>query len=136
MKERDVLVVGAGPAGLAASIEASKAGADVLLVDLNLKPGGQLFKQIHKFFGSKEHMAKIRGINIGTELLKQAQDLGVNVHLNAPVMGIYEGKEVTTNENNMLCHYKADSIIVATGACENTIPFRNWTLPGDRKSVV
>jgi flavin-dependent dehydrogenase len=51
MIEKDVVIVGAGPAGLAASIEASAAGASVLLLDQNLKPGGQLFKQIHKFFG-------------------------------------------------------------------------------------
>ncbi|HCM24072.1 MAG TPA: pyridine nucleotide-disulfide oxidoreductase, partial [Ruminococcaceae bacterium] len=47
MLEKDVVVVGAGPAGLAAAIEAAKAGAAGLLVDLNLKAGGQLFKQIH-----------------------------------------------------------------------------------------
>ena len=51
-KEVEILVIGAGPAGLSAAIEAAKYGADVLVVDENDKPGGQLFKQIHKFFGS------------------------------------------------------------------------------------
>jgi len=46
-----VVVVGAGPAGLAASIEAARRGAKTLVVDENNKPGGQLFKQIHNFFG-------------------------------------------------------------------------------------
>ena len=44
----DVAIIGAGPAGLAAAIEAAEAGAKVTVFDENLAPGGQLFKQIHK----------------------------------------------------------------------------------------
>lgn len=51
-KDIEILVIGAGPAGLSAAIEAAKCGAEVLVVDENNKPGGQLFKQIHKFSGS------------------------------------------------------------------------------------
>lgn len=61
MKRYDLIVVGAGPSGLSAAIEAAKRGLKVVVFDENEKPGGQLFKQIHKFFGSKEHKAKIRG---------------------------------------------------------------------------
>ena len=71
MKRYEVIIVGAGPAGLSAAIEAAKKGLKVVVFDENDKPGGQLFKQIHKFFGSKEHHAKIRGYKIGEELLKQ-----------------------------------------------------------------
>ena len=74
MVERDIVVIGSGPAGLCAAIEAAEAGAKVLIVDENAKPGGQLFKQIHKFFGSREHRAGVRGIDIGTLLLKQAEN--------------------------------------------------------------
>ena len=55
MKRYDLIVVGAGPSGLSAAIEAAKRGLKVVVFDENEKPGGQLFKQIHKFFGSKEH---------------------------------------------------------------------------------
>ena len=48
-KEVEILIIGAGPAGLSAAIEAAKYGAKVLVVDENNKPGGQVFKQIHKF---------------------------------------------------------------------------------------
>ena len=65
-KEVEILVVGAGPAGLSAAIEAARYGAQVLVVDENSKPGGQLFKQIHKFFGSRRHHAGVRGVDIGT----------------------------------------------------------------------
>lgn len=89
MKRYDMIVVGAGPAGLSAAIEAAKKGMHVVVYDENAKPGGQLFKQIHKFFGSKEHKAKIRGFHIGEELLAEAASLGVEVVLNAIVIGIF-----------------------------------------------
>ena len=53
MKTTDIVVIGAGPAGLSCAVEAAKIGAKVTVLDENLKPGGQLFKQIHKFFGSE-----------------------------------------------------------------------------------
>ena len=130
MERYNLIVVGAGPAGLSAAIESAKRGMSVMVFDENHKPGGQLFKQIHKFFGSKEHKAKIRGFNIGTELLKEASDAGVQVKLNATVIGIFENKEVTVNHDGSIHHYKADSVIIATGAAENMVPFEGWTLPG------
>ena len=90
MKRHELIVIGAGPAGLSAAIEAAKAGMDVVVFDENARPGGQLFKQIHKFFGSKEHHAKERGFKIGEELLAEAEEAGVKVYLNATVMGIYD----------------------------------------------
>ena len=65
MKRYDLVVIGAGPAGLSAAIEAASKGLDTIVFDENARPGGQLFKQIHKFFGSKEHKARIRGVDIG-----------------------------------------------------------------------
>lgn len=129
MKRYDVIIIGAGPAGLSAAIEASKRGMSVAVFDENAKPGGQLFKQIHKFFGSKKHKAKIRGFKIGEQLLAEASS-GVDVQLNSPVVGIYPDKEVVVRHEESVCHYKADSIIVATGASENMVPFDGWTLPG------
>ena len=52
MKRYDLIVVGAGPAGLSAAIQAARYGAKTAVFDENASPGGQLFKQIHKFFGS------------------------------------------------------------------------------------
>lgn len=130
MERFDLIVVGAGPAGLSSAIEAAKRGLKVIVFDENEKPGGQLFKQIHKFFGSKEHKAKIRGIKIGEELLKEANECGVNVVLNSIVVGLYLDKEVTVKINDEIIHYKADSVIVATGASENMVTFDGWTLPG------
>ena len=81
MKRYDLIVIGAGPAGLSAAIEAASKGLKVVVFDENDRPGGQLFKQIHKFFGSKEHKAKIRGFRIGQQLLEEADKAGVEVVL-------------------------------------------------------
>lgn len=130
MKRHELIIIGAGPAGLSAAIEAKKNGMDVIVFDENARPGGQLFKQIHKFFGSKEHHAKERGFRIGEELLKEAEDLGVQVKLNSAVMGIYNDKEITVRNGDEVDHYKGDFIIIATGASENMIPFKGWDTPG------
>ncbi|MDR2671189.1 MAG: FAD-dependent oxidoreductase [Oscillospiraceae bacterium] len=130
MTRYDVIVVGAGPAGLSAAAEAAAAGARVAVFDENAKPGGQLFKQIHKFFGAKEHKAKIRGVNIGAELLAEAEGLGVTVFLNAPVMGLYKDREVLVRHADAVRRYKGDAVVVATGASENMLTFPGWTLPG------
>ncbi len=130
MKRYDLIVIGAGPAGLSAAIEGAKAGMRTVVFDENEKPGGQLFKQIHKFFGSKEHKAKIRGINIGGELLKEAEAAGVEVHLSSTVIGIYPEKCVSVNRGDHIENYRAESIIVATGAAERMIPFKGWDMPG------
>lgn len=130
MKRHELVIIGAGPAGLSAAIEAKMTGMDVIVFDENARPGGQLFKQIHKFFGSKEHHAKERGFKIGQALLQEAKSLGVQVELNAVVIGIYENKEVTVKKEGKVYHYKADAIVIATGAAENMIPFKGWNIPG------
>ena len=130
MKRYDLIVIGAGPAGLSAAIEAASKGLKVVVFDENDRPGGQLFKQIHKFFGSKEHKAKIRGFRIGQQLLEEADKAGVEVVLGAVVEGLYLDKEITVKIGETLYHYKGDAIIAATGASENMVTFPGWTLPG------
>lgn len=130
MERYNLVVIGAGPAGLSAAIEAAKCGMKAVVYDENAKPGGQLFKQIHKFFGSKEHKAKIRGFKIGEDLLKEAADAGVDVTLNATVMGLYDQHEITVRVGDEVKHVRGDKIIVATGAAENMVTFKGWTLPG------
>ena len=130
MERHDLVVVGAGPSGLSSAIEAAKRGLDVVVFDENARPGGQLFKQIHKFFGSKEHRAKVRGFRIGDELLAEADTAGVTVVLDATVIGLYEGREVVVRVGDVVRHVKGDAVLVATGAAENTLNFPGWTLPG------
>jgi thioredoxin reductase len=131
MIETEFAVVGAGPAGLSAALEAGRAGVQTLLMDENQAPGGQLVKQIHKFFGSKEHWASERGIDIGDKLLVQVQKAGVRVMLDTVVWGIFDGgKVLAIKEGDRNRQVLAQKILLATGASENPLAFSGWTLPG------
>lgn len=130
MEEKELVIIGGGPAGLSAAIEAGKRKIEVLLIDENLRPGGQLFKQIHRFFGSKQHLAGIRGFVIGEMLLKEVEKLGVEVWLNSIAYGIFKDKVIGIIRNSKNILVKAKAIIIATGAIENPLSFPGWTLPG------
>ena len=114
MIDRRLVVIGAGPAGLSAAIEAAKTGCQVLLIDENARPGGQLFKQIHKFFGSRAHHAGTRGYYIGTELLEETQKLGIEVWLNSEVCGIDNGNEIwiVRDKKNMCAFGQKKSLLL------------------------
>ena len=131
--ETDVLVIGGGPAGLSAALSARRLGAQVVLVDENPTLGGQLVKQTHKFFGSKQHWCGVRGIDIATILFELIKEEGVKIFLNSSAIGIYNenGKKVAGIVNNeRLISVKPKCIIVATGAQENMLEFINNDLPG------
>lgn len=126
----DIAVVGAGPAGLAAAIEAAKLGVDVTLIDENRQAGGQLFKQIHKFFGSKMHMAGIRGIDIAHRLLDESEQAGVRIMLDTVAYGIFDDNRMALVKDDKRLFLQAKKIILATGASENAMSFPGWTRPG------
>jgi thioredoxin reductase len=126
----EMVCVGAGPAGLAAAVAAARNGVQVVVYDENDRPGGQLFKQIHKFFGSREHRAMERGFDIGKSFLDEARQLGVEVSLDSVVLGAYENGTLNVMVRDRIEPVKAERILVATGASENMIPFPGWTLPG------
>lgn len=130
MVKREVLIVGGGPAGLSAAIEAANRGASVLVCDENKRAGGQLFKQIHKFFGSKAHNAGIRGIDIARQLLRDTEESGVEVWLDSPVLGVFSGNRAAVLRNGVTETVEAGRILICTGGGENALRFPGWTLPG------
>ena len=147
MREVDLAVVGAGPAGLTAAIEGAKRGYSTVVLDMNPRPGGQLIKQIHKFFGSREHRAGTRGIEIADSLFHEAASAGVEVIVEAEVYAIHDStlevvvqtfaedspilpsEEATTSRSRHLS-IAARRIVLATGGAENALSFAGWTLPG------
>lgn len=115
---------------MAAAVEAAEAGAKVLVIDENRRPGGQLYKQIHKFFGSKAHNAGTRGITIAKNLLADTERLGVEVWLNSACIGIFEDKKVAVRRNGSTVVIQAEQLLISTGGAENALQFPGWTLPG------
>lgn len=130
MEKTDIAIVGGGPAGMAAAIEAARAGANVTVIDENARPGGQLFKQIHKFFGSGVHHAGTRGFQIGQDLLREAEEAGVEMRLDTVVYGIFSDRRLGLICGDHTEELVASVIILATGANENALTFPGWTLPG------
>ena len=114
---------GGGPAGLAAADTAASLGIQVLLVDEGRSLVGQLVKQTHKFLGSGEHHAGVRGIDIPQLLPKEGQDK-ITFKLNTTVIGCYQDRVLTalTGEDEYF-KISPQAAILATGASEKFLAF-------------
>lgn len=132
MKTVDLVVIGGGPAGLCATINAIKSGANVLLIERDKKLGGQLVKQTHMFFGSEKQHASIRGFDIADILLAEISLYPEQVEImsDTTVLGIYEDGVLTVENNGKYIKIKPKSIVLATGASEKFSAFPNNDLPG------
>lgn len=132
MRHTDIVVVGGGPAGLSAAINAASCGAKVIVIDRNSRLGGQLVKQTHMFFGSQKQYASERGIDIADILTKELLKYQDNVEImkDAIVIGLYDDGILTVEKDGKYLKIKPESIIVTTGASEKFLAFPNNDLPG------
>lgn len=131
MKQVEILVVGGGPAGLCAAINAAQEGAKVLVLERNEELGGQLIKQTHMFFGSEKQHASVRGVDIATILFDKIDELeNIEILKNSTVLAIYDDGIVTAEIDGKYTKIKSQRIIVTTGASEKTLVFPNNDLPG------
>lgn len=125
MAKQDVVIVGAGPAGLAAAIECKKHGLSVTILDEFTKAGGRLLGQLHEEANGEWW----NGIKEAGKLLREATALEVDIKLGYPVHHIEKVDEafvVHTDKGT----FPAENIILATGAAEVAAPIPGWTLPG------
>jgi sarcosine oxidase subunit alpha len=131
MIQKELIIIGGGPSGLCAAKMAAEAGVDVLLIERSPKLGGQLVKQTHKFFGSKNQYAKMRGYDIAKKLIGDLSELShLEIKTDTTVVGLYPDYVVTTLHEDIYTKYQAKAIIVATGASEKFLAFENNDLPG------
>jgi len=135
VRRTEVAVVGVGPAGLAAALAAAGRGARVCLLDDAARPGGQLIKQTHMFFGSHRESAGVRGIDIAVQLAREAEeDPNCELRLNTNVLGYYSDGTLLLQEtgggSERVEGLRADAVVVCTGASERVLPFPNNDLPG------
>lgn len=130
--EIDVLILGAGPSGMAAAVELGRSGIPTVIVDDKDRLGGKLVLQTHKFFGSQEDCyAGTRGTEIARLLAGQISELRtVDVWLESVVLGVFSDGTVGVRHP---CGYRIvrpRHLLVATGAREKSLPFPGCTLPG------
>ncbi len=132
MIKTDILIIGGGPAGLGAAIETTKRKLKTMIVEENPRYGGQLIKQTHKFFGSSSHFAGTRGILIHEKLFNETDKNYLTLKTNYSALAVYDDNIIGIHDKNRNKFLKVDAkkVILATGASEKTIPFKNNDLPG------
>lgn len=126
-----VVIIGAGPAGLAVREEFNKYGVDNIVIDNNDKTGGQFTMQTHQFFffEKEKRFGGMRGFDIARTLAGENTD---GIYLNSTVWDLLEGKRVAVKniQTEEIFFVDADYLVVATGAVPFMPAFENDDLPG------
>ena len=127
-----VVVVGGGPAGMAAAVAAAEAGAHVLLVDDNPSLGGQIYRQYPEEFGTAAGDRLGLHDQRGDELLDQTRRnrSRIETWTDSRVWAIFERNRLEIDRGGELVTVHADALVLAPGAPERPVPFPGWTLPG------
>jgi NADPH-dependent 2,4-dienoyl-CoA reductase/sulfur reductase-like enzyme len=124
----EVLVIGAGPGGLAAAIAARRAGAEVLVADERHQAGGQYFKQPD---GAAASIAPPDAQHReGAALIEEARRAGVAIRSGVAVWGAFAPNEYAASAEGRTLRLLPKAAIIATGAYERAWPVPGWTLPG------
>jgi len=125
----DVVVIGAGPAGLAASATTAQAGLSTLLLDENAGPGGQVWRAIASTpVTAPEQLGA--DYWAGADLVKEAQASGAEIIQRATVWSLDRRLEIAVSSGGASAFVTARRVILATGALERPFPIPGWTLPG------
>jgi thioredoxin reductase len=127
MTRAELTIVGAGPAGLSAALEAGKAGAEVLLIDENEHLGGQYYRQ--PTFGARRGLTRARADAGG--ILEAVTSLpNVQILPQTTVWGIFDRTSVAVSGPDGVRDIEAKALIITTGSFDRAVPLPGWTLPG------
>ena len=135
----DLVIVGAGPAGLAAAAEVACRNGNVVVLDESSIPGGRLPSQIHPEPGQTRGEQKrwSNGSAKASQLLKEAKENGAKILCGASVWGIFPEWHVAVApaypgaaHNGFPMGFDARTVLIATGATQNPLILPGWTLPG------
>ena len=129
MRHVEVLVVGAGPAGMAAASAAAAHGRQVVVLDANMLPGGQNWRESTVPEGrdpkpsSPRQRALERLRRSGAQVLSSRRVFAA--HRSGTLQALHE-----TSSGCVVEEFHFEQLTLATGAREGFLPFPGWTLPG------
>ena len=135
MTQKQVIIVGGGPAGLAAAVALKNKGIqDILILEREPRLGGILNQCIHDGFGLTRFGQNISGPEYAQKFIDQVQELNIETVTDCTVINISNDKVVTAVANGKFLQLQAEAVLLTMGCRER--PRGALAIPGDRPAGV
>lgn len=129
-EQAELVIIGGGPAGMSAALEARRAGASVVLLEERKTLGGQIYKRPGSGFAVSDHRRAGHELRDGGSMIAAVERSGTDIRTGTVVWGIWGKTIAFQSGEHDSGTIEAKEIIVAAGARDRPVAFPGWTLPG------